>query len=246
MKRQRYTAEDRRQIKKYLMFRPSPDWSETAPQYTGSFSSDEVTKRCRAALNVFLQAAVDFESSDRQLLLEFLRLNSCDLTNPDTYFSAWSYITTELGIEPEPQPAPAPVVPAPAPEPVAPRNPFPVNSFEWHRRDRQIMVEDSIREVSPLVRDTLQEIATASGLKIPQSVISEMLECFDAARPRMLFNRENLRRCFIKRFFSQFKNPENVFTPEEIREWHMDNFRGTAQEFAGYFGLGNPGMRTSD
>jgi hypothetical protein len=112
--------------------------------------------------------------------------------------------------------------------------------------DRRKMKEDARREISPLVKSTMQEISDASGLIIPQSVITETLECFDTARPRLLFTRENLRACFIKRFFKQFANPENVFTADEIKGWHQDNYRGSAEDFAKYFQLGNPGMGSSD
>jgi hypothetical protein len=112
--------------------------------------------------------------------------------------------------------------------------------------DRRKMKEDALREISPIVLSAMQEISTASGLKIPQQVITETLECLDSARPRMLLTRENLRACFMKRFFDQIKNPTEVFSEDELRHHAMNNFRGTAQEFAGYFGLGNPSMGTAD
>lgn len=106
------------------------------------------------------------------------------------------------------------------------------------KHDREKMVADARRELSPLVHDTMQELSTASGLKIGLQVINETLECFDTARPRLLLNRENLRACFMKKFFDQIKNPTEVFSEDELRNHAMNNYRGSAEDFVGYFGLG--------
>lgn len=92
--------------------------------------------------------------------------------------------------------------------------------FEGGRQDVAREVHDkAIAEIKSKIGYFIDEIGEASGITVPDSVISELWT--KMVVERLEVTRENVRRTFWRLYKSQVPN-SNVFQPDEIATWTED------------------------
>src|SRR6266436_3419770 len=161
--------------------------------------------------------ARDFEKSDESLLLGFLDINLCDLTQLENWLRGWSYIVSKLAPEPEPDATRAtdnplvrevivPEVQDGSPEG---RNPYdkmkePLKHSRWYRTDeykeldRKQAVSDSVAEILPAWQAWIQEIAIAAGgWEVPAQCLKQCWQLVSRGDNRFPFTRDGVRRAWF-------------------------------------------------
>src|ERR1019366_3067391 len=171
-----------------------------APRYQGHGTPAEIQSQISVAAAQFKAVAKDFSASDYGLLTEFLQQNShADITQLETWLSAWSYICDCL--EPEHvTAAPAPAHRVTEPEPVVEQTILERKQGERNDDyDRRCMIANAIDELQP------QFASAAESITVDETYLSE-------AQRKQLFRR-----------FAQTRSP---LTKEVLRSLAIEIWGG--------------------